>query len=455
MVIAAEPSDWFPDRPSVAAHLHATEAVGLSISLLALGCLIPLIWRSRQLAAWLGLLSSSVGVFLLALAGVLYGSDTLTYTSPIPGPFAASRIIEVLGVLTAIAGLVALSFIADNARRRKRLEQSLVDIDIGLAMSGKSLGALLDSTADALIVAKIPDETEKSIDIESVRVSEHAEHSVVGDLRASRTLDEVQPAHLRRTIERLIRKAKATGLPAREKSDSDGDASHLAVWAFASETTALVRVTDVTAQTRLENELQSLAYTDALTGLANRRCFEAFAKQVADRSHGSPQLSIAYLDLNGFKEVNDAHGHKRGDAVLVEFAQRLLRVVEEHFGHPDTRPLTARLGGDEFVVILEGVDATRLHAFAEHLYHTLAEPYGSPAHAVHCPASIGVVSLAGELESLDVLLQHADAAMYAAKFSSEKSLVIRLDAEHDGDEIRRRRKSDWQLDQDTQSVRRA
>lgn len=436
-------------------ELQATEAIGLSISLLALGCLIPLIWRSRQLAAWLGLLSSSVGVFLLALAGVVYGSATWGDSLSLPGNMAVSRVIEALGVLTAVAGLVALSFIADGARRRKQSEQALVDIDLGLAMSGKSLSVLLDSTADALIVAHGLDNEELPSAIDFVRVSEHARGSLVCELRHCESLDELAPDSLRECVLGAVREAASTGVPARRSSDTGRDAAHFEAWAFVTGSTALIRVSDVTSRIKLEEELRSFAYTDVLTGLANRRKFEAYARRLERSAEVSPKIALAYLDLNGFKEVNDAHGHKRGDAVLVEFAERLSAVVGSTFEDVEPAPLATRLGGDEFVVLLVDLDPARIEAFATRLYDVLAEPYGPPDHAVHCPASIGVVGVDGVLESLDELLQHADAAMYAAKFSQGKSLVIRLAAETDGDDLRRRRKSDWHLDSDSASERRA
>lgn len=444
-----------PDQAVVGPQLQATEAIGLSISLLALGCLIPLIWRSRQLAAWLGLLSSSVGVFLLALAGVVYGSASWGDSLSLPGNLAVSRVIEALGVLTAVAGLVALAFIADGARRRKLMDQALIDIDLGLAMSGKSLSVLLDSTADALIVAHAVDEASLPSAIEFVRVSEHAQGSSLCDLRGTETLHDVSPHSLRECVLGAVREASSSGTPARFSSDTGGDDSRFEVWAFVSSRTALIRVSDITVRHQLEEELRSFAYTDMLTGLANRRKFEAYARCLERTAEGAPQIALAYLDLNGFKEVNDAHGHKRGDAVLVEFAERLMGAVSSTFRDTQSAPLAARIGGDEFVVVLADIDASVIEAFATHLYDVLSVPYGPSGHAVHCPASIGVVSLAGPLESIDVLLQHADAAMYSAKFSSGKSLVVRLDSEKDGDELRRRRKSDWHLGSGPDSVRRA
>ncbi|MEQ8317325.1 MAG: GGDEF domain-containing protein [Phycisphaerales bacterium] len=436
-------------------QLQATEAIGLSISLLALGCLIPLIWRSRQLAAWLGLLSSSVGIFLLALAGVVYGSASWGDSLSLPGNLAVSRVIEALGVLTAVAGLVALAFIADGARRRRLMDQALIDIDLGVAMSGKSLSALLDSTADALIVAHGLEDGSMPLAIEFVRVSEHAHGSILCELRGATSLQDVAPLSLRECVLGAVREACSTGAPARFSSDTGGDDSRFEVWAFASGSTALIRVSDVTARHQLEEELRSFAYTDMLTGLANRRKFEAYARRLERVKEPSPNIALAYLDLNGFKEVNDAHGHKRGDAVLVEFAERLVGVVGSTFRGEAGMPLAARIGGDEFVVVLVDIDASVVEAFATHLYDVLSAPYGPAGHAVHCPASIGVVSVAGPLESIDVLLQHADAAMYSAKFSTGKSLVVRLDSGSDGDDLRRRRKSDWHLDSGPESVRRA
>ncbi|HWK27536.1 MAG TPA: GGDEF domain-containing protein [Solirubrobacter sp.] len=153
----------------------------------------------------------------------------------------------------------------------------------------------------------------------------------------------------------------------------------------------------VTQSTRLE----SLLREDALTGLWNRRAILAALSGMvsAARRHGRP-LSIAVLDLDDFKRVNDTHGHTHGDAVLVE-AARILRSrlrAEDQIG---------RLGGEEFVVLLPDADARAARLVAEKLRAGVA------AAPVAVTVSIGVATWNGE--SAEELLQRADTALYAAK----------------------------------------
>ncbi|MEV6344091.1 GGDEF domain-containing protein [Actinoplanes sp. NPDC051851] len=155
-----------------------------------------------------------------------------------------------------------------------------------------------------------------------------------------------------------------------------------------------------------EAELHHLAYHDPLTGLANRMLF-------VDSAEADPDgpLAVLYLDLDGFKPVNDRHGHAAGDALLVEVG-RLLR-AETREGD-----LVARLGGDEFAVLMPGVtDRTEAEDLSRRLTERLAQPFTILGHTVRIGASVGVgVREPGDL-SVDTLLRRADESMYAVKSS--------------------------------------
>ena len=167
---------------------------------------------------------------------------------------------------------------------------------------------------------------------------------------------------------------------------------------------------DVTDQRRLERELAHLAFHDSLTGLANRAIFEEHVAQAfhrQDRSGGFVGVSV--IDLDGFKHINDSLGHQAGDALLIAVADRFrlaLRGVDS----------IARLGGDEFAVLVEGLDSPD-HAgrVAERILDALREPVQFANREVAIGASVGI-ALAGDTRNEpDILLGHADAAMYLAK----------------------------------------
>ncbi len=160
------------------------------------------------------------------------------------------------------------------------------------------------------------------------------------------------------------------------------------------------------ARLRGEERMRYEAVHDPLTGLANRtllrdRLEHAVAR--ADREGGA--TGILFVDLDGFKEVNDAHGHAAGDDVLVELASRLRRTVRP----ADT---VARLGGDEFVVVCEDVDEASALALGERLLESIESPLAIRDVKHHLSASIGVAL--GPCDP-DTLLAHADTAVYRAK----------------------------------------
>ncbi len=172
------------------------------------------------------------------------------------------------------------------------------------------------------------------------------------------------------------------------------------------------QVQDVTERKKLEEKLSHLAYHDPLTGLPNRTLLEKRLGHAFDRSErtGTP-VAVLYMDLDGFKEVNDSLGHEAGDRLLVEFARR----TEAHFRPADT---VARLGGDAFCVLLEDVrgpgEAVRI---ADRLREPLTEPFELPEGPVRVGVSIGVAEKGPGDEDRTVgrLLCEADAKMYRAK----------------------------------------
>ena len=157
--------------------------------------------------------------------------------------------------------------------------------------------------------------------------------------------------------------------------------------------------------------LEALLREDALTGVWNRRAIlTALSGMVsAARRHGRP-LSIAVLDLDRFKEINDTYGHARGDAVLVAAA----RVLRERLRVED---LLGRIGGEEFAVLLPDTDADAAARVGEKLR---AEIAGAPAPAP-ITVSVGVATWDGE--TAEELLQRADAALYAAKDAGRDRVV--------------------------------
>jgi diguanylate cyclase (GGDEF)-like protein len=168
---------------------------------------------------------------------------------------------------------------------------------------------------------------------------------------------------------------------------------------------------DVTERVALQAQLERRAFHDALTGLPNRALFtDRVAHALRKRTVGTSPPAVLFLDLDGFKAVNDSAGHAMGDALLIQAARRLQASVRAG----DT---VARLGGDEFTALLEGEAGAcppPAREVAERILSALTKPYRIGSTDVVVSASIGIaVAMPGITP--DDLLDHADQAMYEAK----------------------------------------
>jgi diguanylate cyclase (GGDEF)-like protein/PAS domain S-box-containing protein len=175
---------------------------------------------------------------------------------------------------------------------------------------------------------------------------------------------------------------------------------------------AVASYDDVTARVERDRRTRQEADTDPLTGLANRRALERTLQAAISRAQQRDRcVAVLMLDLNGFKAVNDRHGHAAGDEALREVARRLRRCVRE-------RDLVARLGGDEFVVVLTDLGADAAVDTVERVRAALAEPIAvDHGTDVELRAAIGVAGFPADAATVADLLSVADRAMYAAKAS--------------------------------------
>jgi diguanylate cyclase (GGDEF)-like protein len=168
-----------------------------------------------------------------------------------------------------------------------------------------------------------------------------------------------------------------------------------------------------------QEEIVDLANHDQLTGLPLMRLARdrfAVASQRALRQ--GQKLAVLFIDLDGFKEVNDGYGHACGDGVLREIAQRISQAIRAE----DT---VARIGGDEFLALLGDVNAAELiQARGEALLHSLSQPVVAAGRSFRLTASIGIALFPDHSSDLEVLLRLADAAMYQAKRSGPNRIRV-------------------------------
>lgn len=168
--------------------------------------------------------------------------------------------------------------------------------------------------------------------------------------------------------------------------------------------------TDISQFKAHEAELYRVAHYDPLTGTPNRRLLADRLQQAivrADRNQKT--LAVCYLDLDGFKEINDRHGHKAGDDLLIGISENLKHVLRSE----DT---LSRLGGDEFVLLLYDIGTPQeCSVILDRILHAIKLPVTTNAAIVSVSASIGVSLYPQDNSDADTLLRHADQAMYRAK----------------------------------------
>jgi diguanylate cyclase (GGDEF)-like protein len=175
---------------------------------------------------------------------------------------------------------------------------------------------------------------------------------------------------------------------------------------------AVVVMRDVTEQRAAERRLRENALRDPLTNLPNRLwLFQATEQALREADATGDSVALLFVDLDGFKLVNDDYGHARGDQLLVRAAERLRAAAVD--GEPVTR-----LGGDEFVLLCPGLPSTgRAHPtdLARRIISSLSQPYTVQGHSVTLSASVGIALADDAGLSAEQLVGRADAAMYAAK----------------------------------------
>lgn len=169
---------------------------------------------------------------------------------------------------------------------------------------------------------------------------------------------------------------------------------------------------DITEKRRQEEQIRHQAHHDSLTGLPNRNLFnDRLTHGVTKLQRAGGKLAVLYLDLDGFKTINDSLGHATGDQLLRAVAERLGGTLRDD----DT---IARFSGDEFVLLLEDVEGhANVVRLAERIMEVFRSPYFVAEHEFHITASIGIALYPDDGESAEILVRNADIAMYKAKES--------------------------------------
>ena len=167
---------------------------------------------------------------------------------------------------------------------------------------------------------------------------------------------------------------------------------------------------DITALKEAKERIYHLVYHDTLTGLPTRKLFmEHLLKALAGARRNTTRAAVLFVDLDGFKKVNDTFGHDAGDLLLKKTAARLCACIRD----VDT---VARIGGDEFLILLTNLaDNDSIAEIAERMIQAVASPYNLDSLEMNITASIGIALYPDDAESSQALVKQADLAMYEIK----------------------------------------
>ena len=179
----------------------------------------------------------------------------------------------------------------------------------------------------------------------------------------------------------------------------------------------VVIIRDISEQKKIYHQLEHLAHYDLVTNLPNRLQLETFFKrELASAHRHNRQLAVFFIDLNKFKEINDAYGHSAGDLLLKIVSERLKTTVRDE-------DFVARYGGDEFIVVISEFDhASVAQAIAEKIKASLNSPYAIFGNTVLNRISIGVSFYPSDADNANDLIALADKRMYAAKKSGDDQI---------------------------------
>jgi diguanylate cyclase (GGDEF)-like protein len=186
---------------------------------------------------------------------------------------------------------------------------------------------------------------------------------------------------------------------------------------------------DTSERTAAAEHIERLAYFDPLTGLPNRqRCIETAERFLTQAAKSRESVAFIYMDLNGFKRINDTFGHPVGDAVLRTVSEKLAQTLEDFQENREHMAL-ARFGGDEFVILLKGTLAkSEAIQIADACHARLKEPITHDGLEFYSTPSIGLAVYPADGSDVATVLKHADTAMYQAKTAGTSSVAVYVPA---------------------------
>ncbi|SNZ03405.1 PAS domain S-box-containing protein/diguanylate cyclase (GGDEF) domain-containing protein [Persephonella hydrogeniphila] len=187
-------------------------------------------------------------------------------------------------------------------------------------------------------------------------------------------------------------------------------------------TNFIVMISDITRRKHKEKKLKNLAYYDNLTKLPNRPHFFNKLKSAVERAtENKTKFALFFIDLDGFKQVNDTYGHEVGDKLLIEVAKKLRSSVRKD-------DFVARLAGDEFVILIENIDGKEvLKKIADKIIKNVGSIYIIDGNEIKIGASIGISIFPDDANDIETIMRHADSAMYHSKLTGKNRSTFYAD----------------------------
>jgi diguanylate cyclase (GGDEF)-like protein/PAS domain S-box-containing protein len=350
---------------------------------------------------------NSVGAFPISRNGKVYGfiavySSERNFFSP-----------ELIGLIGGLAG--DITFALDNLDRETQQRAAAIKLEQAATVFEYSKEGIIVTDADNKIV---------SVNRSFVEITGYSAEEVIG-----RNPNFLSSGHQGRDFyERMWAEIAETGSWQGEMWDrrKNGEVypEALTIIRVKNVEGAVVNhlaiFSDISERRLAQERIQQLAHYDVLTGLPNRVLFNDRLEQAmisAQRNYS--KISLLFLDIDRFKQINDTLGHGVGDQLLQSVGQRLLECVREQ----DT---VSRQGGDEFIVVLTDADAEGAELVADKIMHNITQPYMIEQHDLRITASIGIAVYPDHAQDCESLIKHADVAMYQAK-ESGRNCYLRFD----------------------------
>lgn len=317
-------------------------------------------------------------------------------------------------LITILVAATFATLAANSIRNAANVveQENLEELRLAASVCRNSADAILITDASGKIASVNPAFT---------LITGHAEADVLGTIPAFLRSDSHPPELFQSMSEILAREGRWQGEIWNRKKNGEAYLEWATIDRMANGIGDLVRYVsvsrDVTELKQRDEHFRHLAFHDALTELPNRLLFRERLDHALKRStRDGARLSVIFIDLNGFKAVNDRLGHEAGDFVLKAVATRFRELLRRS---TDTM---ARYGGDEFVILIEDLkDSEQSTELAKRVVAEISRPIDFREHRIRIGASIGVAFFPEDGNESEALLRRADAAMYSAKLAGKAS----------------------------------